>query len=70
MPNYDVMSQLVRVDVGTRPIASLAPTQDTIVDQLAFFYQSIGIPFTRHSPLPTAANATINAAINSVTSKT
>jgi hypothetical protein len=54
----DIRSQLIPIPISFNPvpmIAPLAPSQDTISDQLSSFYRPSSIPFTRHSPLPVQA---------------
>lgn len=65
-PNSDIREKLVPISVNINPvpiIAPLAPSQDTISDQLTSFYRSTAIPFVRHSPFPASANSAANAAI-------
>lgn len=63
MLNSEISDKLVRI---TPAFAPLAPSQDTTSDQLAFFHQSVPIPFVRHSPLPVPAQSTSGAAGKSI----
>jgi len=60
----DIQDKLIPISAQSGPthvIAPLAPSQDTTPDQIAYFNRPNAIPFVRHSPLPAAANAQINA---------
>ena len=60
----DIQDKLIPISAQSGPthvIAPLAPSQDTTPDQIAYFNRPNAIPFVRHSPLPAAANAQVNA---------
>lgn len=61
------MDQLVRIN--SPAIAPLAPSQDTTSDQLSIFYRPQTLPITRHSPLPVASLAPVNANANTTVTK-
>lgn len=65
----DVRNLLVPIVVAPTPVpvtAPLSPSQDTTSDQVAAFYRPHPIPFVRHSPLPTAGQASVGATSKSV----
>lgn len=65
----DIQDKLIPISAQSGPmhvIAPLAPSQDTTPDQIAYFNRPNAIPFVRHSPLPAAANAQINAVVKTI----
>ncbi len=65
----DIQDKLIPISAASGPthvIAPLAPSQDTTPDQIAYFQRPNSIPFVRHSPLPAAANAQINAVAKTI----
>lgn len=65
----DIQDKLIPISAASGPthvIAPLPPSQDTTPDQIAYFNRPNSIPFVRHSPLPAAANAQINAVAKTI----
>jgi hypothetical protein len=72
MPNSDNdirerLAPLPAPNLNPTPIiAPLAPSQDTITDQLGSFYRPSSIPFIRHAPLPPSGQSLAGAASKSI----